>query len=135
MNPSDIAFFILDNERDEHGEFWVLLAERGKPGYARTDWHWGTDRELAEQLCRERNERIGLSEQDVAVLIASTLGKTKKDFEVFIRWGRSSDHDEDEDETHYYSFDTQAELNAFLNGVDEANGWLDYEIVADKDPQ
>ena len=27
-----------------------------------------------------------------------------------------------------YEFETQAELNAFLKGVDEGNGWLEYEI-------
>lgn len=28
-----------------------------------------------------------------------------------------------------YEFDTEAELAAFLHGVDEAAGWLDYEVV------
>ena len=27
-----------------------------------------------------------------------------------------------------YEFETQAELNAFLKGVDEGNGWLEYEV-------
>ena len=27
-----------------------------------------------------------------------------------------------------YKFDTEDELNAFLTGVSEANGWLEYEV-------
>ena len=27
-----------------------------------------------------------------------------------------------------YEFETQTELNAFLKGVDEGNGWLEYEV-------
>lgn len=27
--------------------------------------------------------------------------------------------------TKYYSFDTEQELNAFILGIEEANGWLD----------
>ncbi len=30
-----------------------------------------------------------------------------------------------------YEFETQAELNAFLKGVDEGNGWLEYEVQDD----
>jgi len=28
-----------------------------------------------------------------------------------------------------YSFDTEKELKAFLKGVDEANGWLEYQTL------
>tara|TARA_R100001015_G_C4633328_1_gene198126 strand:- start:288 stop:455 length:168 start_codon:yes stop_codon:yes gene_type:complete len=27
-----------------------------------------------------------------------------------------------------YSFKTQAEADAFMRGVEESNGWLDYEV-------
>jgi hypothetical protein len=30
-----------------------------------------------------------------------------------------------------YSFNTQAEVDAFLFGVDESNGWLSYEVEED----
>lgn len=32
-----------------------------------------------------------------------------------------------------YDFKTEAERTAFLQGVDESSGWLDYEIVAGED--
>lgn len=56
-------------------------------------------------------------------------------YEVRIRWGSSSTREEvyEEEGTppSIYSFYTEAELAAFLDGVEEAIGWLDYEIVDD----
>lgn len=41
---------------------------------------------------------------------------------VWFRWGETEPTD-----PTLYEFDTLAELNAFLHGVDEACGWLDCE--------
>ena len=46
---------------------------------------------------------------------------------VEIRWG--SEGVCETDDTFSYGFSTDAELNAFLLGVDEASGWLDYTVV------
>lgn len=42
--------------------------------------------------------------------------------QVWIRWGQT-----EPTEPHGYEFATLEELNAFLYGVDEAAGWLDFE--------
>lgn len=47
--------------------------------------------------------------------------------EVKILWG--SEEARKENEPIEYEFDTELELLAFLHGVDEASGWLDYEII------
>ena len=52
-----------------------------------------------------------------------------KKFKVKITWGVTSWGD---DQTKVYEFDTEKELDAFLFGVDEANGWLEYEIIEEK---
>jgi hypothetical protein len=44
---------------------------------------------------------------------------------VTVLWGM---HADDEDDGVAYSFDTATELKAFLLGVDEASGWMDYEV-------
>lgn len=49
-------------------------------------------------------------------------------FSVKIRWG-SETYREEADSVSEYEFDSQQELDAFLLGVEEANGYLDYEIV------
>jgi hypothetical protein len=51
----------------------------------------------------------------------------KKSFFVTIFWGESQTRQENDPCT--YEFATSQELEAFLLGVDEANGWMDYEIV------
>lgn len=47
-------------------------------------------------------------------------------FKTTILWGSAP---EPGDESHTFSFNTQAELDAFLYGVDEANGWMDWRTV------
>jgi len=42
---------------------------------------------------------------------------------VKIVWGESEDYSD----TYY--FNTEEELNAFLDGVEEGNGWLSYDIT------
>ena len=62
-------------------------------------------------------------------------GKVKK-HSVKILWGSKTSMAVDGDgrESIDYEFDTTAELSAFLHGVDEANGWLDYELVEEEEP-
>jgi hypothetical protein len=52
--------------------------------------------------------------------------------EVRIRWGSESTREDMGNVTSTYAFDTDAELSAFLKGVDEACGWMDYEVVEDE---
>ena len=44
-----------------------------------------------------------------------------------IRWGEIQTREETP--VCEYIFKTEAEQKAFLQGVDESSGWLDYEIV------
>jgi hypothetical protein len=53
-------------------------------------------------------------------------GNMAKDNRVRIMWGS---HPENRSDFIEYEFDTLAELNAFLLGVDESIGWLDYEQI------
>ena len=46
---------------------------------------------------------------------------------VQIAWGSCRD----EDFIKEYSFDTKNEYYAFMKGVDESNGWLDYSTIGD----
>mgnify|MGYP003135119510 FL=1 len=51
---------------------------------------------------------------------------------ITIIWGTETAKGIDKPIENYtkktYQFETQAELNAFLKGVDEGNGWLEYEV-------
>ena len=51
----------------------------------------------------------------------------KKKFKVFVVFGdRSTLSELGKDAVHEYEFNTQAEKDAFLLGVDECDGWSDY---------
>lgn len=44
---------------------------------------------------------------------------------IKIAWGSSPD----ENGIKEYSFDTEDEYHAFMHGVDESNGWMDYSTI------
>ena len=56
--------------------------------------------------------------------IGKTLKLPKNKPQVTIIWG--SDRDPRNKET--YRFETEEQLKYFMMGVDEANGWLEYEV-------
>jgi hypothetical protein len=72
------------------------------------------------------------------------MAQKKEKFEVRIAWGSRSHRErkaekrkgeiarkagEPEPQPMHYKFDTQAELDAFLKGVDDAVGYMDYALL------
>ncbi len=55
------------------------------------------------------------------VKISTMITKNKK---ITIVWGT------DKDKTKSYTFKNKEEAKFFMMGVDEANGWLEYEVVS-----
>ena len=51
---------------------------------------------------------------------------SKNNYKITILWGQCP---EPHQEPITYKFETQAELNAFMLGVDEMDGWLGYEVI------
>ncbi len=49
---------------------------------------------------------------------------TKK---IAIHWGS----DKEPKDKKSYTFETEEQLKYFMMGVDEANGWLEYEVIND----
>jgi hypothetical protein len=49
-----------------------------------------------------------------------------RQFKVVIQWGLTTLPDS---EVKSYYFDTEKEMESFLDGVHEANGWLEYAII------
>jgi hypothetical protein len=49
-----------------------------------------------------------------------------KQYKVVIQWGLTTLPDS---EVKSYYFDTEKEMESFLDGVHEANGWLEYAII------
>ena len=49
---------------------------------------------------------------------------TEKKHFITIVWGT------EREETKTYRFNTYAEADAFYNGVEQSNGWWEYDIIA-----
>jgi hypothetical protein len=56
---------------------------------------------------------------------------TDKLYKIKIRWGMRSSGQKP---THY-EFNTEAELEAFVYGVVEGDGWMEYEIIKITKPE
>ena len=46
---------------------------------------------------------------------------------INIAWGSSKSVEDIKE----YTFDSEKEYLAFLQGVDESNGWMDYDLIGD----
>ena len=55
-------------------------------------------------------------------MLGYKIMKKNKKLEITIIWGT------DKEETKSYKFETEEQLKYFMMGVDESNGWLEYEI-------
>ena len=73
MEHERIAFFVLENQKNDKGEFQALIAVEGKKGYHTTDWFWGTDFATAEAVADARNDRMGISIIEAFKIIGSTM--------------------------------------------------------------
>lgn len=61
-----------------------------------------------------------------------TLGAEKPLHKAVVRWGSEMTRTDNEGVSSTYNFETNAEREAFMYGVEEAIGWSDYELVEDE---
>lgn len=74
------CFWIDSGPYDENGYVPSIVTE-GQPGHTpmtgngvgSAPWYWGKTREAALQVCKESNERLGLSERDVEEIVWSSM--------------------------------------------------------------
>lgn len=70
-----VAYFILESQMNGDGEYNVLVAVEGESGYYKTDWFWGRDLKVAEQIVRTKNEALGISVEDAYEIVLSSMRK------------------------------------------------------------
>lgn len=49
------VYLVQETVRAEDGGYIVCIAEENSPGYWRTDWNWGTDKEIIDDLLIKKN--------------------------------------------------------------------------------
>lgn len=68
-----MAFFVMETQMNGKGEYNALIAVEGEQGYYKTDWYWGKDFKVAQDIADERNARLGLSKKEAAMVVCSTM--------------------------------------------------------------
>jgi hypothetical protein len=71
-DTSIVAYTIIETEQNKQGYIPCIIKE-GIKGYFRTDWNWGKDKKIAEQIAIERNDVMGLSTETVEAMIAVSM--------------------------------------------------------------
>ena len=81
MSDKRFCYYIPSDAEQVPGGFVPSAVYADKPGHSpmkgrpgHSPWVWGPDREAAEAAARRMNERMGLTEQDVDLIIASSIG-------------------------------------------------------------
>ena len=69
------AYFILESQTNDKGEFRALVAVENESGYYKTDWFWGSNLDQAEEIAREKNLAMGISSDDANLIILSSMRK------------------------------------------------------------
>lgn len=73
MEKGRTVYFILESQTNEKGEYRALVAVENESGYYKTDWFWGDELEIAEKIAREKNEKLGISEDEAFKIILSSM--------------------------------------------------------------
>jgi hypothetical protein len=80
MTAPRVCFYIPFGQCDDAGYIPSAVTE-DEPGHApltgrgahSAPWHWGKTYEEAKAICAEENARLGLSEDDVTAIVASSM--------------------------------------------------------------
>lgn len=72
------AYFVLPTQRSDDGQLIALIAVEDHSGFYRTDWLWGRDLDVAEQIAREKNKALGISEEEAIRIQLSTMRRIEK---------------------------------------------------------
>lgn len=75
MTERRICYFVMESQQNEKGELRALIAVEGERGYYKTDWFWGDDVDVAEEIARKKNEAMGISKDEAIKIVLSTMRK------------------------------------------------------------
>jgi hypothetical protein len=67
------VYFINELCRDKDGGYIPCIAVEGETGYHPTDWNWGNDLALANQIADEKNAALGFSPMEAALIQIGTM--------------------------------------------------------------
>jgi len=69
----------IPNQQDEATGFVPAIVVAGEPGYYMTDYNWGHDKAIAEQACESCNRNLGLDQETVWRIVASSMAASNRE--------------------------------------------------------
>lgn len=73
LGSKNKAFFVLETQKNEMGEYLLLIAVEGEKGYLITSTALGTNYNDAERRAQEINDSLGINETEAFRIITSTM--------------------------------------------------------------
>ena len=73
MADRKAVYFINELERDEDGGYIPCIAVEGETGYYKTNWNWGIDVDLANQIADEKNAVLGFTPKEACIILLGTM--------------------------------------------------------------
>ena len=67
------VYVILETVRDSDRGYIPCIAVEGEHGYHKTDWNWGSDLDIANKICDEKNEKLGYSPKEAFAIVLNTM--------------------------------------------------------------
>lgn len=77
MADRKMVYFINELERAADGGYIPCIAVEGETGYHRTDWNWGSDLKLANQIADEKNAALGFTPKEACLIQLGTMRRVK----------------------------------------------------------
>ncbi len=68
-----LAYFLLETEKTRRGHWGPCIAVENEPGYYRTDYDFGPDKQKAQAAIDELNARRGLTPREAALIQLTTM--------------------------------------------------------------
>ena len=68
-----ICYTILESETNLAWNFLACIVIEGETGYYKTNWDWGSDRDIADATAKARNSAMGISEEEARKMVLKSM--------------------------------------------------------------
>lgn len=67
------VYFINELVRDKDNGYIPCIAVEGESGYYKTDWNWGSDLKVANEIADEKNRAMGIEPREAMLIVLGTM--------------------------------------------------------------
>ena len=73
MTEQRTCYFVMETNANDSGEFNALIAKENEPGYYKTDWYWGKNFKVAEEIADRKNQDLGITKKEACLIVLSSM--------------------------------------------------------------